>query len=106
MAETVIVPRRREDFFDNNGDPTLRFIRFLESLTNTTNETVIISVDQSEEIQENTDDIASLKSSISANTYSQIQFLQQQIDGLPEFTIDTTGFTVDSTLITADKVVA
>ena len=37
---------------------------------------------------------------------SQVQFLQQQIDGLPEFTIDTEGFTFDSTEITFDKVIA
>tara|TARA_R110000782_G_scaffold200813_3_gene289598 strand:- start:559 stop:852 length:294 start_codon:yes stop_codon:yes gene_type:complete len=37
---------------------------------------------------------------------SQIQWLQKQIDGLPEFTIDTTGFTADLTFITADKVIA
>ena len=37
---------------------------------------------------------------------SQVQFLQQQINGLPEFTIDTTGFTFDSTKITFDKVIA
>lgn len=33
-------------------------------------------------------------------------YLQQQIDGLPEFTMDTTGFTTDTTLITTDKVTA
>jgi hypothetical protein len=37
---------------------------------------------------------------------AQIQFLQRQFDGLPEFTIDTTGFTFDSTKITFDKVIA
>jgi hypothetical protein len=36
---------------------------------------------------------------------SQVQWLQQQIDGLPEFTIDTSGFTFDSTEITFDKVI-
>lgn len=34
---------------------------------------------------------------------SQAQFLQQQLDGLPKFTCDTTGFTADSTEWTADK---
>lgn len=36
-------------------------------------------------------------------------FTQQNIKalaGLPEFTVDTTGFTADTTLITADKVIA
>lgn len=37
---------------------------------------------------------------------SQTQFIQSQINGLPEFTVDTTGFTVDSGLITTDKVIA
>jgi hypothetical protein len=37
---------------------------------------------------------------------SQVQYMQQQIDGLPVFTVDTTGFTTDSTLITTDKVIA
>ena len=36
MAD-IIVPRRREDFFNANGEPTLRFIRFLEDLTGNTN---------------------------------------------------------------------
>lgn len=43
--------------------------------------------------------------SINGNS-SQVQFLQQQLNGLPEFTVDSTGFTADTTLITADKVTA
>ena len=54
----------------------------------------------------NTDPIADL-SSFSTNGFSsQAQWLQQQINGLPEFTMDTSGFTFDSTKITFDKVVA
>jgi hypothetical protein len=37
---------------------------------------------------------------------SMIQQIQKELDGLPEFTIDTTGFTFDSTKITFDKVIA
>ncbi len=37
---------------------------------------------------------------------SMIQQLQKDLDGLTEFTIDTTGFTFDSTKITFDKVIA
>jgi len=51
-------------------------------------------------------DIVELQDSHYPNLASQVQFLQQQIDGLPEFTIDTTGFTFDSTEITFDKVIA
>lgn len=35
-----------------------------------------------------------------------VQFLQKQINGLPELTIDTSGFTTDLTFITTDKVIA
>lgn len=37
MADVIIVPRRREDFFDESGDPTHRFIRWIESVTGQTN---------------------------------------------------------------------
>jgi hypothetical protein len=37
---------------------------------------------------------------------AQLQQIIKQLDGLPEFTSDTTGFTADSTFITADKVIA
>ena len=50
--------------------------------------------------------ITDLQDSHYPNLSSQVQFLQQQIDGLPEFTIDTSGFTTDTTEITTDKVIA
>lgn len=37
---------------------------------------------------------------------TQVQQILKRLDGLPEFTIDTTGFTTDTTLITSDKVIA
>ncbi|MAO21791.1 MAG: hypothetical protein CMJ25_13670 [Phycisphaerae bacterium] len=57
-------------------------------------------------VTKNESDIVELQDSHYPNLASQVQFLQQQIDGLPEFTIDTTGFTFDSTEITFDKVIA
>ena len=42
MAETIIVPRRREDFFKDDGEPTLRFVRWIEAVTGQTNSTSII----------------------------------------------------------------
>lgn len=51
-------------------------------------------------------EISKIKSSIPIDMNSQVEFLQRQINGLPEFTIDTSGFTVDSTFITTDKVLA
>ena len=54
----------------------------------------------------NTDPIADLENSNSNGFSSQVQWMQQQIDGLPEFTMDTEGFTMDSTEWTMDKVLA
>jgi hypothetical protein len=87
---TIIVPRRRQDFFDDRGEPTLRFVRWMEAVTGTTN-------DSNEEL-----------AALATVQYlsSQDQWLQQQINGLPELTIDTTGFTADTTFMTTDKVIA
>ena len=54
----------------------------------------------------NTDPVAELANSSSNGNSSQVQWMQKQISGLPEFTIDTSGFTFDSTEITFDKVIA
>lgn len=54
MADQVIVPRRGSDFFNANGEPTLRFIRFLESLTDTTNTTTAGGEDNTAAILANT----------------------------------------------------
>ena len=54
----------------------------------------------------NSDPISDLINSSSNGFNSQVQWMQQQINGLPEFTIDTTGFTTDTTFITTDKVIA
>ena len=87
---TIIVPRRRQDFFDDRGEPTLRFVRWMEAVTGTTNES--------------NEELAALATVQYLS--SQDQWLQQQINGLPEFTMDTTGFTTDTTFMTADKVIA
>ena len=54
----------------------------------------------------NNDPVADLANSSSNGNSSQVQWMQKQISGLPEFTIDTSGFTFDSTEITFDKVIA
>ena len=90
MVDTIIVPRRREDFFDERGDPTLRFTRWMELVTSQTNASSV--------------ELNVIGSPQAFN--AQAQWMQKQIDGLPEFTIDTSGFTTDITLITTDKVIA
>jgi len=86
----IIVPRRREDFFNDRGDPTLRFTRWMEGVTNANNESaVIINETQSGDF-------------LSAH----LQQVIKELAGLPEFTMDTTGFTMDSTEFTMDKVIA
>jgi hypothetical protein len=54
-----------------------------------------------------TEDAGGITNLQEANPYSSnIQQIQKQLDGLPVFTIDTTGFRFDSTRITFDKVTA
>lgn len=43
MAD-VVVPRRKEDFFDSKGEPALRFVKWVESITSTTNTTTTIVI--------------------------------------------------------------
>ena len=86
----IIVPRRREYFFNDRGDPTLRFIRFLEELTESTNDT-------SDTVE---------ASAFVAGFSAQVQQLRLELNGLPEFTIDTSGFTTDLSFITTDKAIA
>ena len=83
----IIVPRRREEWFDRDGNFTHQAFRFFEDLTEVTNSS-------SADIE--------VASSVQAYS-SQSQWLQKQINGLPKFTCDTTGFTADSTEWTADK---
>ena len=47
MANTIIVPRRREDFFAQNGEPTARFINWIELVTGQTNLVSVESEDNS-----------------------------------------------------------
>lgn len=41
MAVNIITPRRREDFFDRTGEPTLRFVKWIELVTGQTNTSTI-----------------------------------------------------------------
>jgi hypothetical protein len=52
------------------------------------------------------DSVSSLENFSTSGFSSEVQFLQQQLNGLPELTIDSSGFTVDTTFITTDKVIA
>jgi hypothetical protein len=54
----------------------------------------------------NTDPLAELKNSNEQVFSSYTQQINKRLDGLPEFTMDTTGFTMDSTKFTMDKVLA
>lgn len=54
----------------------------------------------------NADGVDDIQNSHYPDLSSQTQWLQQQIDGLPEFTMDTEGFTMDTTNFTMDKVTA
>ena len=59
-----------------------------------------------EKLGGNADPVADLTNSSSNGNSSQVQWMQKQISGLPEFTVDTSGFTIDTSLITTDKAIA
>ena len=87
MAELIIEPRRKGDFFKPNGEPTERFIRWIELVTQGGNES-------SQLIEEDTGIIG---------VNAQILAIRKQIgSGIP-LTVDTTGFTVDTTFQFADQ---
>lgn len=90
MAEPIIPPRRREEFFEENGEFTLRALRFFEALTENTNM--------------NTSDIDDDSGIGSLNAI--VLRLQSQVGSGKILTVDTTGFTVDTTLQFADQVEA
>lgn len=86
MASPIIAPRRKEDWFTADGNFTLRALRFLESLTESTN-TVI------QQFEDETG-IGSLNAQV-------LRLKAQMGSGIP-VTIDTTGFTIDNTKQTID----
>ena len=55
---------------------------------------------------ENSSDIVELQDSHYPSLSAQMQQIQKQLNGLPEFTMDTEGFTMDTTDFTMDKVIA
>ena len=87
MAEPIIPPRRREEFFNEDGTFTLRALRFFEDLTGNTNG--------------NTQDIED-DSGIGALNAIVLR-LQARVGSGKPLTIDTTGFTVDTTFQTTDQ---
>jgi len=53
------------------------------------------------------DQVAAAKNTfVSGSISAHILQLKRELEGLPELTVDTTGFTADLTFITADKVAA
>lgn len=54
----------------------------------------------------NSDPISEIGNQAVTNFSPLLQQVTKQLSGLPEFTIDTTGFTTDLTFITTDKVIA
>ena len=54
----------------------------------------------------NNDPLSDLENLSNNSFSSQVQQIQKEINGLPEFTIDTSGFTTDLSFITTDKVIA
>lgn len=56
----IIVPRRREDFFKENGDPTNRLMNWIELVTGQTNETTQLTEAEQSVVSISTSQIAQL----------------------------------------------
>jgi len=84
--QRVLVNRRLERILDPSGEPTHRFMRFLEELTESSN-------NNSEDIDDSTGSIL---------LGNKINRLEQRIGNGLKMTGDTTGFTGDTTFITGD----
>ena len=94
----------------NTGNISTNTTNISTNTTNISTNTTNISTnsgaisDNTDLINDNTDAINEVP--IYSGFMAQVQFLQRQLDGLPELTIDTSGFTTDTTFITTDKVIA
>ena len=75
-----LIPPRRGEFLTSDGQPTRRFIEYLEALTKQTNTS------------------ATVASSVSDNSAirAQLKALQQQVGSGNPLTWDETGFTWDT----------
>ena len=82
-----IIPPKRCEFLTKVGQPTPRFIQYLEALTKQTNTS------------------ATVASSVSDNSAirAQLKALQQQVGSGNPLTWDETGFTWDSTKHSFDQ---
>ena len=87
MADPIIVPRRRQDWFTDDGNLTLRALKFFESSTSTTNNITNI--------------ITQTTGQASLNAI--LIRLQKQVGSGQVLTIDTSGFTVDTSFQFTDQ---
>ncbi len=80
----IIVPRRREDFFKENGDPTNRFINWIELVTGQTNTS-------SDNIENNEQALTGTSSRVSRNA-ARINSLELKDFELVETTVGLTTY--------------
>ncbi len=111
MAENIIVPRRKEDFFDNNGDPTLRFVRWIEAVTGQTNITSITVENTEQELTSTGSRVSRNAARINSLELKQFELIETSIalTTSPFEIIDCTNtdkidITLDPNAIGADEV--
>ncbi len=85
--KNVLVNRRQERILELNGDPTHRFMRFLEELTESANQNA-----------EDIDDVTGI-----VLLGAKINRIEQRAGNGIGTTCDTTGFTCDTTFQFADN---
>ena len=107
MANQVSQPPITAPMFDRNGLVSRPWAIWSREMYTRTAFKGGNAIDEALDLAEDNEAaINALELSDHPNTAMQMQYIQMQINGLPNLTIDTAGFTVDTTSITTDKVIA
>lgn len=93
MADIILKAPRRDEFFEKNGQPTLRFIKWVENLTTTTN---IVTEEVTEVIESHGGAASSAEVHEIAADNAQIEDLIPTFQG---------GKSFESDVVTTDRVV-
>jgi hypothetical protein len=80
MANNIITPRRREDFFKPNGDPTNRFMDWIELVTGQTNSSSIIIEDTEQSLTSTSSRVSRNAARINSVELKEFEIINTTVD--------------------------
>jgi hypothetical protein len=80
MANNIITPRRREDFFKPNGDPTNRFMDWIELVTGQTNTTSLNVEDTQQNVTGTSSRVSRNAARINSIELKEFKIVQAVVD--------------------------